>query len=158
MSRPSSYNEQTAEALCEAIARGGALHRLCEEDGNPHEATVYRCLEKVPAFREMYARARERQQDYEADRMIEIADTEPDPQRARVMIDARKWRASKLAPKKYGDRLEVEGLVEHRFVARIPEPAANASEWLADQKPKQIEGMAVSSPHGETGEKISKPR
>lgn len=54
--------------------------------------------------------------------------------------------------------VEMTGEVEHRFVARIPEPAANASEWLADQRPKRIEGTAVSSPHGETGEKISTPR
>ena len=141
--RPSSYNEETAEALCEAIAQGHALYKLCEDRENwPAEKTVYQWLERHPAFAQSYARARERQQDRAADEMIEIAATEPDPQRARVMIDARKWRASKLAPKRYGDRIEVEQTVEHRFVARIPEPAANASEWLADQRPKQIEGRA----------------
>jgi hypothetical protein len=29
--------------------------------------------------------------------------------RQRLRIDARKWFASKVAPKKYGDKLEVEG-------------------------------------------------
>jgi len=141
--RPSSYNEETAEALCEAIAQGAALYKLCEDRENwPAEKTVYQWLERFPAFAQSYARARERQQDRAADEMIEIAATEPDPQRARVMIDARKWRASKLAPKKYGDKIEVEQTVEHRFVARIPEPSSTPVDWLKDHGPKQIEGVA----------------
>ncbi len=39
--------------------------------------------------------------------LVHIADTDHDPNRARVRIDARKWVASKLAPKKYGERLDV---------------------------------------------------
>lgn len=58
-------------------------------------------------FRDQYARAREDQADTYADQMVEIADTEDDPQRARVRIDARKWVSSKLRPKRYGDRLDL---------------------------------------------------
>ena len=35
--------------------------------------------------------------------------------------------------------VEHTGEVEHSFVARIPEPAANATEWLASQAPKQLD-------------------
>ena len=48
------------------------------------------------------------QADHYADEIIEIVDTETDPVRARVRMDGRKWVASKLAPKKYGDKLETE--------------------------------------------------
>ena len=65
-----------------------------------------------PEFSEQYARAREVQADVLADEVIEIADTEPDPNRARVMIDARKWLAGKLRPKKYGDHLKLDHTVE----------------------------------------------
>ena len=107
MARPSSYTEETADILCEEIAQGAALYRLCaEHDDLPAERTVYLWLEKYPEFVQKYTRARDRQQDRESDHIIEIADTDPDPQRARVRIDARKWRASKLAPKKYGDKVE----------------------------------------------------
>ena len=34
--------------------------------------------------------------------------------------------------------VEMSGEVQHSFVARIPEPAANATEWLASQAPKQL--------------------
>jgi hypothetical protein len=32
-----------------------------------------------------------------------------DVQRARLQVDTRKWLLSKLAPKKYGERLELTG-------------------------------------------------
>jgi hypothetical protein len=52
----------------------------------------------------MYTRAREERADLVADEIITIADTEPDPNKARVMIDARKWWAARVNPKKYGGR------------------------------------------------------
>lgn len=108
--RPSSYADDIADDICEAIAQGGALHRLCaERDGWPSEATVYRWLETNEIFREKYARARERQADRFADEIIIIADTATDASIGRLKLDARKWHASKTAPKKYGDRTLIEG-------------------------------------------------
>jgi hypothetical protein len=59
----------------------------------------------------MYARAREEQTHLTAEDVIKIADTEEDPNRARVRIDARKWYASKLNRKDYGDSLDLGGSV-----------------------------------------------
>ncbi len=56
-----------------------------------------------------YARARGEQADFYADEIITIADTEPDAAIARVRIDARKWAASKLRPKVYGDKVQHGG-------------------------------------------------
>ena len=86
-----------------------------------------------PDFSERYARARERQADFLAAQVVEIADTVREGKkvrisqkdgtteehgdmvdRSRLMMDARKWLASKLAPKKYGDKLQLELLPEHR--------------------------------------------
>jgi len=107
--RPSDYTEELADLICEAVASGGALYRMCaERDDLPAERTIYQWLEKHPSFAQKYARARERQADRNADEIVDIADTEDDPQRARVRMDARKWRASKLAPKKYGDKVQQE--------------------------------------------------
>ena len=160
--RPSSYNEAVADEICQRIAEGEGLRAICRDERMPGRRTVLDWLDddRKGAFRTKYARAREAQADFWDEEMHNEAQAAgPDTVHvARLRIDTMKWRASKLAPKKYGDRIEVEQTVEHRFVARIPEPAANASEWLADQRPKQIEVTAVSSPHGETGEKISKPR
>ena len=106
--RPVAYSEALADLICDAIAQGGALYRLCEERAEfPSEPTVYRWLDTRPGFAEKYLRARELQQDREADRIVAIADEADDAAIARLRIDSRKWRASKMAPRKYGDRLDL---------------------------------------------------
>lgn len=75
----------------------------------------------MPEFQEQYARAKEEQADFLAEEMLEIADDKSDDlldteegqsanpvavQRARLRVDARKWAAAKLKPKKYGDKVD----------------------------------------------------
>lgn len=74
-----------------------------------------------PSRSEQYARAREAQADKLAEDILSIADdgsndtyqTEDGAAtnhdviaRSRLRVDARKWLASKMAPKKYGDKIE----------------------------------------------------
>lgn len=110
--RPSSYDVEIADKICEEIATGKHLHAICAQDWAPGERTVYQWLNKHPDFAQLYAHARERQQEVFAAQVIEIADTEPDPQKARNRIDARKWYASKVAPRKWGDKIEIDAKVE----------------------------------------------
>jgi len=111
--RPSLYSQEIADIICSKIAGGKSLRSICSVGKIPSIETVRRWLssrEKAD-FCAQYMRAREEQADYYADEIIEIADTEGDSNKARVRIDARKWVASKLKPKKYGDKqhLEVSG-------------------------------------------------
>lgn len=112
MGRPSGYSEEVADMICQELMAGKSLRTICAMEGMPAASTVYAWLGQYREFSAQYARAREVQADVLADEMIEIADTEPDPNRARVMIDARKWLASKLRPKKYGDRVELDHKVD----------------------------------------------
>lgn len=83
-----------------------------KDDFLPSEATFYRRLQSGDTeFCEKYARARESQAHREAEEIREIADaaTPEDVHVARLRMDARKWRAGKLAPKVYGDKIEVNG-------------------------------------------------
>lgn len=105
--RPSDYSEEIADRICDEIIGGAALYKLCQQPDFPAERAVYQWLERYPEFAQKYARARELQQDREADHIVTIADEAKDANVARLQIDARKWRASKLAPKKYGDRLDL---------------------------------------------------
>jgi hypothetical protein len=57
--------------------------------------------------RNQYMRAREEQADTLADEIVAIADNATDAQIARLQMDARKWFASKVAPKKYGDKTDI---------------------------------------------------
>jgi len=90
----------------------------------PAQGTIYAWLFRYPSFQEQYARAREEQADTLADEIVAIADETPEMnpiidkrtgeliemqmhsayiQWQRNRIDARKWTAMKLRPKKYGD-------------------------------------------------------
>lgn len=106
--RPSSFTQQTADTICDRIGTGESLRTICQSDGMPAMATVFRWLAANEAFREQYARAREQQGDVYADEVVLIADGEGDPNDKRVRIDARKWAAGKLRPKVYGDKIEHE--------------------------------------------------
>jgi len=110
--RPSSYTKEVAEKICDLIAAGGHMHIVCAEEWAPAERTVYQWLRAHDEFAQMYAHARERQQEVFAAQVVLIADTVKDAAIARNMMDARKWHASKVAPKKWGDRLEIDAKVE----------------------------------------------
>ena len=74
----------------------------------PSRVSVHAWLIKDPSFLNKYEHARELQADVYADEMDEIAHDESiDTQRARLIIDTRKWTSSKLKPKKYGDKIDM---------------------------------------------------
>lgn len=115
MGRATSYNESTAGAIIEQIAEGNSLRSICLDPEMPGLQTVFDWLTKYEDFRSKYARARESQADVMDDKILQVADecTEETAQAARVKIGAYQWRASKLNPKKYGDKLGIgaaEGL------------------------------------------------
>jgi hypothetical protein len=123
--RPSSFTQQIADIICIRISEGESLKSITLDEDMPDRATVYRWLAADPAFCDMYARAREDQADTLADEIMAIADETPDLnpildkhgalieiqlhsaylQWQKQRIDARKWTAMKLKPKKYGERL-----------------------------------------------------
>ena len=108
--RPTTYSQETADKICELIARGMSLRAICASADMPAGGTVHRWLAEHQDFQEQYARAREEQADYFAEEIIEIADSveaeSASVAKAKLQIDARKWAASKIAPKKYGDKVE----------------------------------------------------
>ncbi len=128
MSRPSEYTQEIADEICAQLADGKSLRTVCRADSMPCVATVFNWFRKYPQFLEQYARAKEESADTLADEILEIADDgrndwmerngEADKgwavngeqiQRSRLRVDTRKWIASKLKPKKYGDKLELAG-------------------------------------------------
>ncbi|QWL70397.1 terminase [Aeromonas hydrophila] len=119
--RWSAYTNELVEAICSAIADGVSLRAVLARPGMPSKSMVMRWLadERYIEFRDQYTCAREDLADKLADEILQIADDGSNDTfldangnvkvnhdviaRARLQIDARKWLASKLAPKKYGD-------------------------------------------------------
>jgi hypothetical protein len=107
--RPSSFSREICEEICRRIAEGETLRAICAEPGMPDRSTCIRWLEANPEFRNQYAQAREDQADALADEMLDVARsaTNQDANAKRVLIDTLKWRAGKLRPKVYGEKMAV---------------------------------------------------
>ncbi|MEA1078650.1 hypothetical protein U8M15_27525, partial [Klebsiella pneumoniae] len=54
-----------------------------------------------------FTRAMEMRAELLVDELVTIADSDDDPQRVRNRLDVRKWIASKMLPKKYGERIDL---------------------------------------------------
>jgi hypothetical protein len=126
--RPSTYRADIADEICRRMAEGESLRSICRTEGMPPRRTVAEwVIADRDGYAERYARARELQADALADELLEIADDgrndwmrREDPsnpgyelnsehvQRSRLRLDARKWLASKILPKKYGEKVEAE--------------------------------------------------
>src|SRR5947209_4337635 len=114
MARPVEYDEAVGDDICELLLEGKSLRQICRDDAMPSASTIFKWLANNESFAKQYAHAREAQADVMADEIVDIADglktevgKEADVQRDRLAVDARKWVASKLKPKKYGDKLDV---------------------------------------------------
>lgn len=108
---PIPATKDTPEVRTEVLARlskGESLRQICKDAHLPNKDTWLDWCAAKPDLADQYARARERQAEHYASEIIEIADTADDAQIARLQIDARKWVASKLLPKVYGDKQEIE--------------------------------------------------
>ena len=112
--RGTLYTPELAAAVCDRIAHGESLVAIASEQGMPSYQTIIAWLKAHSDFEAMYRQAREDQADTLADEILAIADSVKDAgptdsakvNAARLRVDARKWVASKLKPKVYGDRVE----------------------------------------------------
>lgn len=109
--RPTDYTAELAERICGLLIEDTSLRQVSLLPDMPDRATILRWLDKYPEFATKYARARESQGDVLDDEIQREADdaTSEDWQVRKLRIETMKWRASKLAPKKYGDKLELAG-------------------------------------------------
>jgi hypothetical protein len=158
--RPSLYTPELAANICGRLAVGETLRSICRDEGMPvHSAVIGWTLNAklAPGFADQYARARDAGLNVMAEEILAIADDSADDyitrkredgsdytvidhdhiNRSRLRVDTRKWYLSKLAPKRYGDRLQVAGdednplvvktiadVLRERRRKRSPEPAA----------------------------------
>lgn len=92
--------------VIEMVAEGALLKKSLEEQGlRPVE--FFRALRTDTQLEMDYDSAQLSRAELLVEELVDIADTEADPIRARVRIDARKWYASKMRPSKYGERIDL---------------------------------------------------
>ena len=105
MGRPSLYSDKLAVEICTEISLGRSLRSICKDEGMPTVKTVINWKRHHPEFLQQYDSACIERSDMLVEDMLHIAD-ESDPNHAaktRIQVDTRKWAASKMKPKKYGE-------------------------------------------------------
>lgn len=125
MPRASEFTQEIADIICERIADGESLRSICKDEALPSTVTVFKWLNAFDAFAKQYTRAREAQADALVDEILEIVDDGSNDwmerhdeeggntgwrengeaiRRSALRVDARKWMAGKLQPKKYSEK------------------------------------------------------
>jgi len=110
--------------IFDEISNGRALRNVLKDEGMPSSRTFDKWLEEDEEKVKRYVRACEKRADHIFEEIIEIADDSSRDtiinkdgletmnsefvQRSRLRVDARKWIASKLNPKKYGDKTSID--------------------------------------------------
>lgn len=127
--RPSKYTTKLGNDICQRIAEGESLRAICRDKDMPNASTVHAWVLDNEEFSKQYESARLMQAHHMFEELLEIADdgtndwttreskdgTEYEvvnPEvvaRSRLRVDTRKWFLSKVAPKIYGDKLELAG-------------------------------------------------
>lgn len=127
---PFAWTPEIEDRIFDLIMDGQAIRQFLRhnrEEGLPEITVFYKRMRDDESFAKRYARAKEFCADQEFEETKEIADNgsndwmevnDPDNpgyringehvQRSKLRVDVRKWRAAKLAPKKYGDRIAME--------------------------------------------------
>lgn len=118
--RPSSFTQEIADEICARLSDGQSMRSICREESMPCMTTVFKWLRENEGFAQQYARAKDETADAMSEDILDIADdVTEDPQSRRVRIDARKWIASKLKPKKYGDKLDLNADIKGSLAVTI---------------------------------------
>ncbi len=139
--RPESYSQSIADRICEQIATTQrSLRTICTDENMPSVQTVLKWLrEDKNGFLAQYTRAKEEQADLLVEDMLDIADDGTNDymtiekgdktynvedkevtNRSKLRVETRKWIASKLKPKKYGDKLDVTS-TSRTIIVEAPE-------------------------------------
>jgi len=122
--RPSSFTQDIADEICAGLAEGMSLRKVCKPDHLPCVKTIFNWFRTQEGFLQQYTRAKEESADALTDEMLDIADDGTNDytvdkdgkdvlntdhiQRSRLRIETRKWLASKLKPKRYGDKQQID--------------------------------------------------
>jgi hypothetical protein len=118
-----------SQAVLDGMRNGLSALKACQAAG-VNQSTFNDWLNDDAKLAAEYARAREELIERMAQEVLDLSDSDvgmlPDGkkdwaavQKHKLQVDTRKWLLSKLAPKKYGDKIEVSGDPANPLVQRI---------------------------------------
>jgi hypothetical protein len=129
------------DRICELIESGKSINSFAGKKGVPSAPSIYRHMARDAEFAGMIAIARQAQQEHEMEKCIELADsaTPEDWQVKRLQIWARHWRASRMIPKKWGDKITQE------ITGRDGSPIATQQITLSDDQEAALQTLIATA-------------
>jgi hypothetical protein len=110
--KKSSKEAQKVEII-ERMSAGESLRAICRTEGFPVPSAVIKWTTEDTEFGEQYARAQEARADVYFDRLDDVsedavrAETAVQVSGLKLKSDNIKWQLARMAPKKYGDKLDL---------------------------------------------------
>ncbi len=159
--RPSLYTKELADTVCQRLAAGESMRSVSRDEAMPAMSTLFKWIREIEEFSVQYDKAKVESADALVEDMLDIADNQaaqpllnkgeitivdgkiitvvdgPSVAHAKLRVDTRKWAASKLKPKKYGERI----INEHKGSIGLTDLTSNE----LDRKIQQLEALSEQS-------------
>lgn len=129
-----SNRDEEIEKVLAAVAAGTSLGKACRDNAVVTKSSFMRWLGEDAALADQYARARGEGLQVKAEEICDLTDEPPERgpdgkidggwvQNQRLKVDSRKWLVSKLLPKEYGDRIDMNhsGGISVQVVTGVPD-------------------------------------
>ena len=114
--------------LQDGLSRKAALRATWGDGRKLHEA-----MTQFPELRRIYDTAMTLRADMAADEVLEIADSDDDPQKVKNRMQARQWYAAVISPGTYGARVDVNVAGTVSINDALAEGLARALRPMSDQ-------------------------
>lgn len=127
-------NDELFNMICDVTANTSKGIQVILQEFDSSVGVFWRFKEKSEERKEQYARAKQMQLLVLAGEILTISDDKTDDtlegefgktgnsaavNRAKLQTDSRKWLLSKLAPKEYGDKIQVDSDVKTTQIFKI---------------------------------------
>lgn len=156
--RSHGYNSVVADLICQKLAEGSSLTKVCATDGFPAYTTICRWRRENPAFKEALEEARRDRSEYMRDLALEeaLAADEDSAQSQKLKHEAYKWAAGTDLPERYSAKTKIEGslnipmqLVVNTGIIR------NEEEYGREIKDATQTGLPIANGSGSTAPAIA---
>jgi hypothetical protein len=106
-----NYTREISDTICTRMSEGESLRQIARDPEMPSEGTVRGwAVRDVDGFGQRYREARQFLLEFWADQILDIADDEEsDPRSRQIRTGVRQWLMSKLAPRRYGEKVQIGG-------------------------------------------------
>jgi hypothetical protein len=110
--RMTLYTEELGKLICERVASGELVYKVCQDDGMPDKRTVYAWSFQRPEFGERFRAALVQRAENWGEGIIEdieICGNSPEAiAKLKILTDTKRWIMGKLL-KNYADKVTLQG-------------------------------------------------